>query len=251
MSKEVVPSRSDFDWRGENELRWLVHKELLDLGVQHAFVGRTVGGRLDNPDVQVKLKQQFGLSELLRLTQKHGDVVIAGEHAAMQPPPEGDAFILQRGVGHNLGYCVVTADCLPIILASSNHVAVIHAGWRGLANRIITKACAAFPKSEPVCIAVIGPAAEESRYEVGEEVVSAIGDHAQFVRLSAENADRHYVDSKEKFLLDLKATAAAELQSLGVPRIASSDIGTIGDERFYSYRREGAYSGQNVCLVVP
>ena len=75
---------------------------------------------------------------------------------------------------------VLTADCLPIAIAGDGAVAMLHAGWRGLAGGILAEGVAARPRARrrPArCEAAIGPGAGACCYEVGEEV------HAAFAAL--------------------------------------------------------------------
>jgi polyphenol oxidase len=71
---------------------------------------------------------------------------------------------------------VMTADCLPIALAAPGAVAMLHAGWRGLAAGIVAEGVRALRElgSDGPFEAAIGPGAGGCCYEVGEEV------HAQF-----------------------------------------------------------------------
>jgi copper oxidase (laccase) domain-containing protein len=85
---------------------------------------------------------------------------------------------------------VRTADCLPLVLASPGEgIAVVHAGWRGLAAGIVEAAVATFRKPEALA-AVLGPAIGPCCFEVGAEVADRFpGSVVRF-----EGAPRPHVD---------------------------------------------------------
>src|SRR5205085_422861 len=60
-----------------------------------------------------------------------------------------------------LGLMVLTADCLPVALAGPGAVAVLHAGWRGLAAGILEQGVRALRdlSGDGELQAVIGPGA--------------------------------------------------------------------------------------------
>ena len=63
------------------------------------------------------------------------------------------------------------ADCVPIAIATTSgppRLAVVHAGWRGLAGGVIEAAVAALAVQETA--AVVGPSIGPCCYEVGPEV---------------------------------------------------------------------------------
>src|SRR5205807_8035757 len=67
---------------------------------------------------------------------------------------------------------VLVADCLPLVLAGGGALAVLHAGWRGLAAGIVdegVRAVRELGSAGPVQAAV-GPGAGACCYEVSEEV---------------------------------------------------------------------------------
>src|SRR4051794_887561 len=71
-----------------------------------------------------------------------------------------------------LALLVLTADCLPVALAASGAVAMVHAGWRGLAAGVLEAGVAALRALDgdgPIH-AAIGPGAGGCCYEVGDEV---------------------------------------------------------------------------------
>jgi len=113
----------------------------------------------------------------------------------------------------------MSADCLPIAIARTEGprgLAVLHAGWRGLAEGVVASGAAAL--GEGAKAAVVGPAIGPCCYEVGEEVSSLFD--ADLTR------DRR---------LDLWAAAERALRVAGVER--------VDPELFFSHRRDGRARG--------
>lgn len=119
---------------------------------------------------------------------------------------------------------IKTADCLPIYLASSSGVAMLHAGWRGLAGKII---------SAPEVIALkpteafIGPCIRQCCFEVTSEFAA----HFPHTPLSK--------NSKGQLRFDLVAEAYRQLHEQ-YPWISVTDAGicTCCHKDFPSFRRD-------------
>jgi YfiH family protein len=142
---------------------------------------------------------------------------------------------------------LLTADCLPVVLAerSGQAVMVAHAGWRGLAAGILGAAVNALPVPPDRLVAWIGPAIGADAYEVGPEVKTAFvsGDPQTAARFTA--SDRH-----GHFLADLPGLAERALRHLGIAEVIQSGICTFSDQqRFYSYRRDGERTGRMATLA--
>ena len=103
------------------------------------------------------------------LQQIHGVDVVAAHSLAEGEVPVADAIWTDRP---GLAVAVMTADCLPIVLAGihSDWVAIVHAGWRGLAAGVIEATLAAVPGSFEGAQAWFGPAIGPCCFEVGAEV---------------------------------------------------------------------------------
>ena len=71
-----------------------------------------------------------------------------------------------------LACCVLTADCLPVLLAAADgsEVGIAHAGWRGMANGIIANTVRGMSASAGQLVAWLGPAIGPCHFEVGPEV---------------------------------------------------------------------------------
>lgn len=164
------------------------------------------------------------------LRQVHGsDVVDVG---AFELPPTADASV---GRSSN-DICVVrTADCLPVLLCSSDGetIAAAHAGWRGLAAGILENTVGSMRVAPDDLMVWLGPAIAQPSFEVGVEVKAAFVDHdsvAESCFLLNENG---------RWQADLYALARQRLASAGVTRIHGGDFCTYTDaDRFFSYRRD-------------
>lgn len=126
---------------------------------------------------------------------------------------------------------VATADCAPVILAGDGRIAVVHAGWRGVAAGIVDKAIGLFEAPASVR-AVVGPAAGSCCYEVGEDVVLAVTSGTAGLPVIAGKPGRPR--------LDLAATIAGTCRALGLRKVEVAGLCTIHEEeRFFSHRRQG------------
>lgn len=119
------------------------------------------------------------------------------------------------------------ADCLPIALVRRTGppaVAVVHAGWRGLAEGVVRAGVDALGGEVG---AVVGPAIGQCCYEVGPEVSRLF------------DADLT-VDRR----LDLRGAAERALKSAGAVSVEHVDLCTsCHPELFFSHRRSGPVRG--------
>ncbi|HEY2769243.1 MAG TPA: polyphenol oxidase family protein [Solirubrobacteraceae bacterium] len=161
-----------------------------------------------------------------------GEAPVAGAD-----PIESDG---QATALRGLGPMVFTADCLPIAIATSGAVTMVHAGWRGLADGVIAEGVAAIREldggAEPVA-AAIGPGAGPCCYETGPEV------HARFERFGA--------GARNRANLDMKAIARAQLREAGVGEIHDAGLCTICSDPslFFSHRRDRGITGRQVGVA--
>ncbi|CAH0527027.1 peptidoglycan editing factor PgeF [Vibrio hippocampi] len=135
----------------------------------------------------------------------------------------------------NLVLSVMTADCLPILIAAKDGsaVAAVHAGWRGLADGIVENTLSLF-KSEVQ--AWIGPAIGADAFEVGDDVKQAFCYSAPELASAFKTHPAHH----DKWLADLPRIAAYKLNKLGVEAVEFSGHCTYSEpEQFFSYRRDG------------
>lgn len=137
-----------------------------------------------------------------------------------------------------IGVIVLTADCLPIAVSGEGAVAMIHAGWRGLAGGILERGVETLRGlgAHGPLSAAIGPGAGVCCYEVGREVHQALGARADGRR--ARNAD-------------LKLIATERLRHAGVDRIHDVGMCTICGDRdwFFSHRRDAGRTGRQAGVA--
>lgn len=129
----------------------------------------------------------------------------------------------------DLAVAVLVADCVPILLVdgASARFAVVHAGWRGLAERVLANALTHFDDAASVH-AFIGPSISGRTYQVGPEVARHFDDVPG--ALAPDAADRS--------LLDLRRVSVHQLLTLGVAdaRLSVSEQSTDGASLFFSDR---------------
>ena len=166
------------------------------------------------------------------LKQVHGAAVV--DAAAALSGTAADASYTRAT---NTVCAVMTADCLPVLLAHDGGevVAIAHAGWRGLCAGVIESAIAAMGLPGERILAWLGPAIGPADYEVGEEVRTA------FLERDARPASAFRPTRPGHWQLDLYTVARQQLAAQGVARIFGGGLSTASDPaRFFSYRRDKA-----------
>lgn len=183
-----------------------------------------------------------------RWRQVHG-VSVAEVQEAEQECGEIDAIFARR---KGLPIAVVTADCVPILLArrKGGAVAAVHAGWRGTRARILTRLwdrLSSLGEEPSQWVAAIGPAIGPCCYEVSEE----LGD--DFAREFGSGFVAR--GQTERPLLDLSAINEAELRRIGLGGIEQlrnctrCSVNSSGEPLFHSFRREGGGTRQYSMIL--
>ncbi len=179
------------------------------------------------------------------LRQVHGAVVHDADSPAAGSPPADAAVTTLTGVP----IAVLTADCLPVLLAerSGRAVGIAHAGWRGLAAGVIENTVTAMRERAGGGIEIaawLGPAIGPAAFEVGDDVVDA------FVARDPA-AGCVFVPGRVpgKWWADLCRFARLRLSALGVESVGGGGYCTASDPvRFYSYRRDRS-TGRMAALI--
>ena len=126
----------------------------------------------------------------------------------------------------------MTADCLPVAIARATRLgftpalAILHVGWRGLADGILANGVAALEGGR--LAAAIGPGIGPCCYEVGPEV-----------------AERFDADLLRGPNLDLWAASERALRAAGVEDVERTDICTAcNPDLYFSHRRDEGDTGR-------
>lgn len=244
------------DWPAPAPVRALVTTRLGPGASAPPFARFNLGERVGDPP-QVVAHNRAQLRATLRLPaeplwlhQVHG-VGVCDERslsaADKVTPIVADAATTQQA---NVVLAVLTADCLPLFLAASDgsEIALVHAGWRGLAAGVI-EACVRRMRSAPTeLLAWLGPAIGPTAFEVGAEVRDALcaDDPAAAAAFKPRNLPP---DKPPKWFCDLYLLARLRLHRLGVNAISGGGLCTHSDAtRFYSYRRDPV-TGRMASLI--
>lgn len=163
-------------------------------------------------------------------------------------------------VKKNIPLAIMTADCLPVVIAGfdGSVVGVAHAGWRGLLDGVLENTVKAIKEvsDNTVLQAWIGPAISSKAFQVGGEVQQAFVSKNQalenyFVHIDEPEASKRLNPLGEKifYLADLVGIAKSVLLNSGVAMIETSDECTYNQsDRYYSYRRDGR-TGRQVTVA--
>lgn len=187
------------------------------------------------------LKNLMHIEHLIFLHQVHGNqglIISTFEQAvAMKPFSSDGDFLISNLSG--IGLAVATADCLPIILYSPHHhiVGIVHAGWRGSANRVVVKALECLKNmgglDEKNIQVFFGPSAKKCCYSVGSEVLDSLHDFSYKDQVVHQYAGQTF--------FDVPLFNQLQLQEAGLPKESFTmdyNYCTICDLSFCSYRRQ-------------
>lgn len=187
------------------------------------------------------LGEEFGFRTVTVARQVHGAEVILLPRAGLPGflvCGEGDGFASDRD---DLLMTVTVADCVPVFVLdpSARAAAVLHAGWRGAAEGVLStglESLAHLAGSSPADLLVhLGPAICGSCYEVGPEVLSRFG-----------------LPSDRPGPLDIRDQLAAEALHRGVPSGAITRSGSCtacDPVRLHSHRGSNGEAGRMVAFI--
>ena len=195
------------------------------------------GGPLAAEGFLATMREAF--TSLVVSRQVHGSRVRHTEHA-----PDGvsriDGFDGHVTAAPGVLLTVTVADCVPVYVAqpSKGAVALLHAGWRGIASGILEvgisrlREISAAPRDAIVMhcgVAICGDC-----YEVGPEVLDSLDPRAH-------GGAAH---------MDLRALLVARAARLGVEHVTVSGWCSAHHQaRFHSHRRSRGADGRQVAFL--
>ncbi len=225
--------------------------KVVEMGaVRAAFAGAATGRPGEDPAEAAAAWWAASLGApvpVLVPEQRHTSILYAyGREGPLAPGPVAvgvcDGVITDEP---GVALMVRTADCLPVVLAGGGAVAVVHAGWRGLAADILGRAVSRLEGEYGVAPAaleaVVGTGVGPCHYRVGDDVRAALGR----VPVSAAAWRRGEA-------VDLSAWAAGRLRRLGLDAASVRTLGgcTWCSGGFHSHRRDGDAAGRQWTAAI-
>lgn len=231
----------NFELRHINDWSYYYLPELEEKGIVHGFFTKASPSHTFKGKDRTTFLETFSLQDLIVMDQEHGDEVHLVRNG--ERPERGDGIILLE---RNVAAIIKTADCLPVIIVASDYpmAAIVHAGWRGTAQKITQKAVVKMVElgaQRKKIVALLGPSIRVCCYEVGEEVCDA------FLKEGFSEGVFKRDDTSSN--LDLRKANTELLVAEGVDHIYDIGLCTFcKNDMFASYRR-GERSARQISFV--
>ena len=183
----------------------------------------------------------LGRDRMVWMNQVHGDHVEVVDGPRDTPVDNTDALVTRTP---RLALAVVTADCVPVLLADARAgvIAAVHAGRVGARDGVVARAVEAMLAAgahEPDISVLLGPAVSGRNYEVPAAMADEV---------DAALPGSRTTTSKGTPGLDLRAGIACQLKALGVGAIEVDPRCTVDEGSLFSHRR-GAPTGRLASVV--
>lgn len=175
------------------------------------------------------------------MNQVHGDNVEVVSAPRADPLDDTDALVTSTP---RLALAVVTADCVPVLMADARAgvIGAAHAGRVGAADgvvlRMLETMLGAGAHLEDISV-MLGPAVSGANYEVPEEMAADVEARLPGSRTTTPRGTP---------ALDLRAGIARQLTGAGVTAIDVDPRCTVADRGLFSHRRD-APTGRLASLV--
>jgi hypothetical protein len=190
-----------------------------------------------------RLTAAIGLGEdrVVWMNQVHGDHVVEVDGPMNGAVDKTDALVTSTP---RLALAVVTADCVPVLLADARAgvVAAVHAGRVGAQKGVVARSVEAMTNAgahvEDISV-LLGPAVSGRNYEVPADMANEV---------EAALPGSRTTTSRGTPGLDLRAGIARQLTDLGITAIDLDPRCTVEDRNLFSHRRD-APTGRLASLV--
>jgi YfiH family protein len=219
-------------------------------GIKHGFLTCEHSFSKDNAqkneDTLSALSYSLGAQRehFITLEQVHSAKVLNANDCIANEPLEADALVSNKP---RLFLAVLTADCVPILLASSDGkiVGAIHAGWRGARAGVIENTLELMRSlGDKEIMAALGPCIWQESYEVKEDFRAQFPNDGDFFIPGSSTGHWYF---------DLPAYVSQRLRQAGVKQIEASLANTYTNLSFNSCRRslhtKKPYNGNNISFI--
>ncbi len=203
------------------------------------YSGLNVGvGSRDDPaavaENRRRVCQAISASEMVSSYQVHGRAVARVTQAwPDNARPKADAMVTDR---LGIALCILTADCVPVLFADRRRgvIGAAHAGWKGALAGVCEatlEAMAGLGSRPGDVMAAIGPAIQQSSYEVGPDLAETF--------LADDPGNRAFFSQGkgDRLQFDLTGYVHRRLARAGLGHIEQVRADTCASEDYFSNRR--------------
>lgn len=175
------------------------------------------------------------------MNQVHSARVVTVTEPRTQPVDDTDALVTAIP---RLALAVITADCVPVLLADARAgvVGAAHAGRVGAADGVVLKTVEAMlalgANAEDISV-LLGPAVSGTNYEVPEDMAADV---------EARLPGSRTTTSMGTPGLDLRAGITRQLNDAGIAAVETDPRCTVADRSLFSHRRD-APTGRLASVV--
>jgi YfiH family protein len=186
----------------------------------------------------------LGRDAVVWMNQVHGDRVVRVDGPLEDPAAAVDDTDALVTTTPRLALAVVTADCVPVLMADARAgvVAAVHAGRVGAQKGVVARAVEAMydagAHAQDISV-LLGPAVSGRNYEVPADMAAEV---------EAVLPGSSTTTSRGTPGLDLRAGITRQLTDLGITAIDVDPRCTVDDRNLFSHRRD-APTGRLASLV--
>lgn len=214
---------------------WIAHRPGLTL-----FFGNR------NSSIQ-DLRGFFPQYRFLRTKQIHGKIIIPQNENATDYEVEADGSWTNNP---GIALCSISADCVPILITAPGFAMALHAGWRGVASRILVEGLnlAVAKGHGPDSLQLwIGPHIRKESFVVRADARDLLSRSTQ---LSGDKFTE--TTGEDQFRIDLEMILRAQASELGIKdsRIETFARDTFTDGDLHSHRRDREKAGRQISFIV-
>jgi hypothetical protein len=211
----------------------------------------------------LNLRTQYPEFDLIRVKQTHSEILVESKDPRLDYQIEADShFTFEK----NTALCIATADCVPILLThqKTGLIAAVHAGWRGVANKILMKTVKQLHHLGADAHELdvwIGPHIQQNSFQVDQDVHDQIlasldSNLSEKSRTDLNYEEKNYKGlsqqiSEGKYLVDLNQVTKNQLELVGVnlERVFDLHVDTYSSLEFHSHRRDKEKAGRQISFI--
>lgn len=164
------------------------------------------------------------LESLIHVHQVHSPDIIQFTGEDLSSQQVDGIYALNKNLNENIHFAIKTADCIPAVFIGHKGIAIIHAGWAGVRDKILIHPD--LHKIEPY-FCFFGPSIHLNSFEVQED----------FYQHFPMGPNYHRIDDRLCFDLQTEATQQIK-QTFTDIQVEDCGICTYESSQNNSYRRD-------------